>query len=233
MKNWVEAVHFLRSEGFKDISISEVLDEIRGIGMHHTHSVSAAVFEYIQKVVISVDKNIKKPLNLYVRPSESSLKSVQKIVFSLLEEKKIINIDNSNFEKIYTDNPGKLKALLGEDFIKAFHIEVTKNPKESNCRITFAHEVFENGNNYLLANEHEVLTEKEIAFYKHLSCSLMIVASLESSIGSRVKLSIQTKLPLLCEIFEETNFLDKYYYSDQLLIELKEKSGALNYREAI
>jgi|GEM_PF-3728495 len=233
MKNWVEAVHFLRSEGFKDISISEVLDEIRGIGMHHTHSVSAAVFEYIQKVVISVDKNINTPLNLYVRPSENSLRSVQKIIFSLLEEKKIINIDNSNFEKIYTDNPVKLKAILGEDFVKAFHLEISKDLKESNCRISFGYKVFEDGRNYLLAHEHEVLTDKEISFYKKLSCKLMIVASLESSIGSRVKLSIETKLPLLCEIFEETNFLDKYYYSDQLLIELKEKSGALNYREAI
>jgi hypothetical protein len=233
MNKWVDAVHFLRSEGFKDSSIVDLLDEIRGIGLHQSHQVDAALFEYIDKVIISENRDLNLPINLYVRPSKSCQRSINKIVYALLEEKKIINISNSEVEKVFTDHPARLKESLGEDFLKAFHLELTDDAKDSNIRILFeTHHTFTDGYSYLLAHEYEVLNHDEISLYQKLDCDLMIVASLESSVGSRMKLAIDSKLPLLCELFEETNFLDKFYYSDQLSVELKEKCKNATFQEA-
>lgn len=234
MNKWVEAVCFLRSEGFVDQSITAILEEISGIGMHKTHGVEHALFEYFDKVIISENRDLALPINVYVRPYESCAQSISKIIYSLMEEKKIININDSVLEKVFTDNPDKLKASLGDDFLKAFHIEITTNHNESNFRVIFeSNATFETGTSYLLTHENDNLKTEENLFYQSQACDLMIVASLESSVGSRVKLAIDSGLPLLCEIFEETNFLDKFYYSDQLSVELKEKVKSVNFQEAV
>ena len=234
MKKWVEAVHFLREEGFKDGSITDLLDEIRGIGLQKTHAVDDALFEYLDKVIISENRDLNTPMNLYVRPSKSCQKSINKIIYSLLEEKKIINIKATEVEKVFTDNPDQLKVALGEEFLKAFHLEIAAKPEDTNFRVLFdTHQAFEDGHSYLLAHEYEVLNHDEISRYQKLDCDLMVVASLESSVGSRMKLAIDSKIPLLCELFEETNFLDKFYYSDELSVELKEKCKSADYQEAV
>ena len=232
MKKWVEAVHFLRVEGFKDASIVELLDEIRGIGLHQGNDVEKALFDYLDKVIISENSDLNIPINLYVRPSKSCQQSINKIIYSVLEEKKIVGIKDSEIEKIFTDKPQKFKEAVGTGFLKGFHLELTSKPEESNFRVLFdTHLSFDDGYSYLLAHEYEILTHDEISLYQKLNCDLMIVASLESSVGSRMKLAIESKLPLLCELFEETNFLDKFYYSDQLSVELKEKCRQANLKE--
>ena len=236
MKKWVDAVNFLKSEGFKDDSIVDLLDEIRGIGLHQSRAIEAVLFDYLDQVIISENRDIIIPMNLYVRPSKSCQNSINKIIYSLLEEKHRLNIND--FEsghpyEIFTDKPLYFKEALGEDLLKAFNLEFTKNPEESNFRVLFDthHYIFKNGCSYLLTHEYEILNHDEIALYQKLNCSLMVVVSLGSSVGSRMKLAIETKLPLLCELFEETNFLDRFYYSDQLSVELKEKSKNANFQE--
>jgi len=234
MKSWVDVVRFLRSEGFKDQVIIELLDEIRGIGLHQGSKVEEAFFQYLDKVIISENHNLSTPVNLYVRPSKACQGSISKIIYSLLEEKKIINIQDREIEKVFTDKPVKFIDILGEDFLKAFHLEITKEVEESNFRVLFdTHHSFKNGNSYVLAHEYEHISRDEISLYQKLNCELMVVASLESSVGSRMKLAVETKLPLLCELFEETNFLDKFYYSDQLSVELQEKSKGFKFQEAV
>jgi len=234
MNKWVEAVAFLRSEGFQDSSITSILEEIRGIGLHKTHDVDSALFEYIDKVLISENRDLRIPINVYVRSVSTCEKSLAKIIYALIEEKKIININNRDFERIYSDDADRLRQALGDDFLKAFHIELTKNHEESNFRVLFeSSDSFEDGTSYLLMHVTDSLNENEKLFYQSQACDLMVVAGLESSVGSRVKLAIESGLPLLCELFEETNFLDKFYYSDQLSVELREKSKNLSYQRAV
>lgn len=233
MKTWSEAVYFLREEGFTEQSIVKILEEIRGIKLHHLNPVDIALNNYFSKVLISEDKELDLPFTLYAGSTKKSRQGLKNIIYAMVEDKKINKEEQPLM--IYSDKIEDLVASLSEDFIHAFNLNIVKSHNnETDINVIFSEDVnLKLENSYLLAHEFETFSDKRLSAISEENLGMIIVAGLQSSVGSRLRLSIDTGVPLVCEIFEDTNFFDKFYYSYQLIEELKERGMNENYKRAI
>lgn len=232
METWSDAVYFLREEGFTENTIVKILEDIRGIKLHQLNTVDTALNNYFSKVLISEEKELELPLTLYMGPTKKGRSGLKNIIYAMVEDKKI-NKNEKPF-MIYTDKIEDFISAASEEFIQAFNLNVVDAADETDINVIFSEDKnLQLENSYLLAHEFETVSEKRLSSLSIEQLGLIIVASLQSSVGSRMRLSVETGVPLVCEIFEDTHFFDKFYNSYQLIEELKERGLKGDYKRAI
>lgn len=232
METWSDAVYFLREEGFTEDSIVKILEDIRGIKLHQLNKVDTALNNYFSKVLIAEEKELDLPLTVYMGSTKKGRSGLKNIIYAMIEDKKI-NKDEEPFV-IYSDKIEDFISTVTEEFIQAFNLNIVDSKDETDLNVIYSEdEDLQLENSYLLAHEFEKISDQRQSLLSSHSLGLIIVASLQSSVGSRLRLSVETGIPLVCEIFEDTNFFDKFYNSYQLIEELKERGLKQGYKSAI